>query len=122
MESHRAEIQHLTMQLEAKDTFCDAEKNRMLAELQADYQSTLPSLYNEQYDLGYWAGYAAGEGAAVHGDGSETLSDLFESPQQSVLVKLVEPSSISLLNEAVNTSTDGGAQVLVSPDTPTEEA
>ena len=37
VKSHRAEIQSLrqkhTTQLKAKDVFCDAEKNRVLAEL-----------------------------------------------------------------------------------------
>ena len=69
MESHWAKIQCLrqehTMQLEAKEAFCDVKKNRVLEELQADYQSKPPALYDEQYDLGYWAGYAVGEGAAA---------------------------------------------------------
>ena len=33
----------------------------MLAELQASYTSKLFGLYDEQYKLGYWAGYAEGE-------------------------------------------------------------
>ena len=53
VESYRAEVQRRTTQLEAKDAFCEAEKNHVLAELQADYQSKLPVLYDEQYDLGY---------------------------------------------------------------------
>ena len=57
----------------------------MLAELQANYQSKLPALYDEQYDLGYWAGYTTSKGAATQGDGSKTPRDLPKSPQQSIL-------------------------------------
>ena len=58
----------------------------MLAELQAVYQSKLPALYYEQYDLSYWVGYAVAEGATVLGNGFETLRDLPKSSQQSTLV------------------------------------
>ena len=37
VESNCAEVQRLSTQLEAKDAFCDAEKNRMLAKLHANY-------------------------------------------------------------------------------------
>ena len=37
VESHQVEIQHLTMQLEGKDVFCDVEKSHVLVELQAYY-------------------------------------------------------------------------------------
>ena len=66
MEFYRTEIQLLrqehTVQLEAKDAFCGVEKVCMLVELQADYQSKLLALCDEQYDLDYWAGYVAKEG------------------------------------------------------------
>ena len=50
-----------------KDTFCEAEKVSVLAELQASYMTKLPSLYDEQFELGYWAGYTKGERNAIDG-------------------------------------------------------
>ena len=41
--------------------FLRGKKLRVLSKLQADYNAKLPALYNEQYNLGYWAGFAAGE-------------------------------------------------------------
>ena len=49
------------MELELKDFFYEAKKVRMLAELQASYTSKMFGLHDEQYELGYWAGYAEGE-------------------------------------------------------------
>ena len=94
----------------------------MIAELQADYQSKLPALYDEQYHLGYWAGYAAGEGAVVQGNGSETPRDAPESLRPSVLAQPTEPPTVPVPSEIVNTSTDGGARASVLPSTPSEEA
>ena len=61
---HQTKIQRLRQEyeahLEGKNAFCNAEKGRVLSELRADYQAMLPALYDEQYNLGYWAGYAVG--------------------------------------------------------------
>ena len=65
-------------------------------------------------------GYVAGEGATA--EGAETPRDVTESPRQSVLAQSVEPSFVPLPSEAVNTSANGGARVLVSPGTSTEDA
>ena len=39
----------------------------MLVELQALYTAKLPGLYDELFELGYWAGYAEGERNAIDG-------------------------------------------------------
>ena len=55
--AHQLEVKrlcraHLT-ELELKDSFCEAKKVHVLAELQASYTSKLLGLYDEQYELGY---------------------------------------------------------------------
>ena len=37
------------------------KKVRVLTELQSSYTFKLSDLYDEQYELGYWVGYAKGE-------------------------------------------------------------
>ena len=55
------------METELKDMFYEAEKVRMLAQLQASYTAKLPNLYDEQFELSYWVGYAKGERNAING-------------------------------------------------------
>ena len=66
----------------------------MLAKMQASYTSKLPGLYREQYELGYWVGYAEGERVALGGQeespgstSEETQNT--ESVEQSTIVEEV---------------------------------
>ena len=55
--AHQVEVERLSdlhlAEIERKDFFCEAEKVCMLSELQASYNTKLPGLYEEQYELGY---------------------------------------------------------------------
>ena len=55
------------MELERKDSFYEAKKVHVVAELQTSYNTKLPRLNDEQYKLGYWVGYAEGECVALGG-------------------------------------------------------
>ena len=59
---HQAEIERLRSlhlaEIKCKDSFYEAEKVRVLSELQSSYNAKLPGIYQDQYELSYWAGYA----------------------------------------------------------------
>ena len=52
--------------IKSKDTFWEAEKVCVLEKLQAWYMAKLPSLYDEQFKLDYWAEYAEGEQNTIY--------------------------------------------------------
>ena len=75
--AHQTEVERLrglhSAEIECKDTFCEAEKVRVLAKLQASYMAKLPSLYDEQFEQGFWVRYTEGERNAI--DGPESSSE-----------------------------------------------
>ena len=56
--AHQAEVKILrdlhSVEIEHKDSFYEARKVRVLSELQALYNTKLPGLYEEHYELGYF--------------------------------------------------------------------
>ena len=89
-DAHKLEVERLRQQPEAKDSFCEAKKLRVLSELQADYNAKLPALYDEQYDIGYWAGVASCEHTDRPGMNSVVSPIPFE--QNSAPLLVAEPS------------------------------
>ena len=63
---------------------------RVLLELQASYNKKLSGLYRDQYELGYWAGYAKAKQIAC--DGLELSTE--ESPKLTCSMESVKPSSL----------------------------
>ena len=79
----------------------------MLSELQASYTSKLFGLYDEQYKLGYWAGYAEGECVSL-GRQEESSRSTFESTQNTE-----SPKSSTIVEELSSTAVE--VQVLPVP-------
>ena len=62
---HEVKVERLcgldSTEIEWKDAFCEAEKVRLQSKLQVSYINKLLGLYDEWYELGYWAGYVKAE-------------------------------------------------------------
>ena len=62
---------------------------RVILELQASYNAKLPCIYQDQYELGYWVGYAEVERIAL-GDLELSMED---APKPTRNTEAVEPSN-----------------------------
>ena len=83
------------------------------SELQTSCISKLPNLYDEQYELGYWVGYAQVERIA-HGDTEPSSDDASEPPNSMEPIELAGEES-SVFPVPTGEGTSKGAWVLSAP-------
>ena len=90
---HQVEVERLcdlhSAEIEHKDYFWETGKVQVLSKLQASYNAKLPRIYQDQYELGYWAGYVEAERVAC---GYLELSSE-DAPKPTRSMESVESSS-----------------------------